>query len=87
MPTFLENVTVGDLPREIQKRFHLGQTRRTQSVTIQLEENPHLDGKDLERMSFWELSDISDRIGAEAQKKGLTPEKIGEILEIDKERG
>ncbi len=40
MPTVtLENITVGDIQKELQERFHLGQSQRIQSATLLLKGN------------------------------------------------
>lgn len=68
-----KSVKARDLPKEWQERERFDPDSQV-TVWIQPDDDPDLAGAQ-------SLSDIMDAIGAEAERRGLTQEKLDEILE------
>jgi len=78
VPTFtLQNITVGEIPKELRRRFKLDRTRRIQNITLELEEKAIINDEKFDKMTFLEKARVTAK---EAKKNGMTPEILEEIL-------
>jgi len=78
VPTFtLHNITLEKIPQEIGRRFKLDRTQRIQNVTLELDEASLVGEKDFNQMTFLEQA---REVGREAEKNGMTPDKLEDIL-------
>jgi len=86
MPTVtLENVTVGDIQKELQERFHLGQSQRIQSATLLLEGNDEgVEGASSQALkNRWQT--FASRIKSHSPMKGVSSGELKNLSEGFKE--